>query len=116
MRIATVKRNALKTIGVYSLFSWLPVVAFSAFSGPLPESGRPFHEALSAAASILYTPPLPVAAMSITQKEFSGSPALDSTREPNDVEEYLSAFVFLHRTWNESFFPPGTVALGVCTE
>lgn len=106
----------MKTISVCVLLFLLSIVAYSQISAALSGAGEPLSETRGSP-SIASTPlslNTPVGAIALDAS--SGRPAPGSTGNDNQLAANLSAYVFLHKTRNESIPAPTTAGLSVCSE
>jgi len=111
-----VKGSAVKTAWIAVLLCLLSIVAYSGFSGSLTGSRQPRFE-MPAAPSVAATlPSLNTSAGLVALDAASGRPAPGSTRNDDQLAENLSAYVFLHKTWNESVSAPTAGGVSVCSE
>jgi len=110
--IGSMKGSVMKTIWFCVLSCLLSIVAYIGFpdtpsAAEQPKSETPVEPFIAAAPPPVHTPE------TIALDASSGRPAPDPTDNDNNLAASLSAYVFLHKTWNEGLSAPATAELNV---
>ena len=113
MAVGDKKGSAVKSIWVGVSLFLLSIVAYSGFSDALSGIRQPVFEMAVSPSIVAALPSQNPPGEAIALDAASGEPAADSARNDSHLTAYLSTYVFLHKTSNESLPVPTIAGLSV---